>query len=345
MDNATRWNSVSLMLTRALNVKERIVNFVRLHKGDPTKYHPQQDKLTNNDWKFLECLHDLLENFYVATMTTQGSEQLLDHWFTTIHWLMNEVDRCRQLGDDYRFDDSLITGLASSWLKLEKYYKLADEMPLYYASIVLNPTLKMRYFKQIWQTEETEPWVSLVEEKVKAIWRTQYKKSHLKRSYSTMVRPADSAFQRLSHAKRIQCNTAASEVDQLDAYLSIDRVQYDKDAYNGVEYDVLGYWMERRDAQPELAQFAFDVFAIPVMSDDNGRSFSSGRDMVTYRRTRSKGDIIEACQCLKSWLPLPKGRRHENGNIESVFDEEDGIQDAPATATPENGPGIENLPN
>ena len=44
MDNATRWNSVYRMLTRALNVRERLTKFVREHQPentlDPDKYRP-----------------------------------------------------------------------------------------------------------------------------------------------------------------------------------------------------------------------------------------------------------------------------------------------------------------
>jgi hypothetical protein len=38
MDNATRWNSVYRMLNRALDVKERLVKFVREHRPDSTRY-------------------------------------------------------------------------------------------------------------------------------------------------------------------------------------------------------------------------------------------------------------------------------------------------------------------
>jgi hypothetical protein len=61
---------------------------------------------------------------------------------------------------------------------------------------------------------------------------------------------------------------------------------------------------------------AYDVFLIPLMSDSNERSFSSGRDLITYRRTRLRSDIIEACQCLKSWY----------GRQEDVFDNENEIE-------------------
>ena len=60
---------------------------------------------------------------------------------------------------------------------------------------------------------------------------------------------------------------------------------------------------------------AFDVFSIPLMSDNNERSFIAGRDMITYRRTRLRSDIIEACQCLKQWY----------GSDDEVFDNEEVI--------------------
>jgi hypothetical protein len=60
---------------------------------------------------------------------------------------------------------------------------------------------------------------------------------------------------------------------------------------------------------------AFNVLSIPLMSDCNERSFSAGRNMITYRRTRLQSDIIKACQCLKSWY----------GQQEEIFDDEDAL--------------------
>jgi hypothetical protein len=40
---------------------------------------------------------------------------------------------------------------------------------------------------------------------------------------------------------------------------------------------------------------AYDVFLIPLISDSNERSFSLGRNMITYRRTSLLSDIIKAC--------------------------------------------------
>ena len=55
---------------------------------------------------------------------------------------------------------------------------------------------------------------------------------------------------------------------------------------------------------------------MPLMSDNNERSFNAGRDIITYRYTRLKSDIIEAYQCLKSWC----------GVDDEIFDNEEAIE-------------------
>jgi hypothetical protein len=160
------------------------------------------------------------------------------------------------------------------------------------------------------------PWISVVEEKVKTMWRTQYKPS-LQRTQAYLLRlyDEDNAFSRLSNAKRLRLEGLPKEVDSLNRYLSSDPESL---ALNdsGKSFDVIGWWQQHRYTYLGLAQMAFDVFSIPLMSDSNERSFSSGRNMITYRRTSLQSDIIEACQCLRSWY-----RRQEG-----VFDSENEIE-------------------
>jgi hypothetical protein len=37
---------------------------------------------------------------------------------------------------------------------------------------------------------------------------------------------------------------------------------------------------------------AFDYLSVPLMSDNPERSFSAGRDMITYRRSQLSSDIV-----------------------------------------------------
>ena len=46
---------------------------------------------------------------------------------------------------------------------------------------------------------------------------------------------------------------------------------------------------------------ALDLLAIPAMSSEVERVFSSTGMMVTDRRNRLKEDVIEAVECMKSW--------------------------------------------
>jgi hypothetical protein len=58
------------------------------------------------------------------------------------------------------------------------------------------------------------------------------------------------------------------------------------------------------------------------MSDAPERSFSAGRDLITYRRRCLHDDIIEACACLRSWYGNPESQEtvfYEEKEIETDF--------------------------
>jgi hypothetical protein len=252
-------------------------------------------------------------------MLAQGHKAWLSDWFILLHELLNDVDRWKQDAIETYNDEYLSTCLTASWNKIERYYKGVDKTPVYYAAIILNPTLKLHKLRDLWQTKETEPWVSLVEEKVRAIWRAHYKPPYYARTQRSNDDDDGSAYARYSSAKRLRLDAPSERLDSFEAYLSIDPEPYDKHD-SGEAFDVIAWWLQRRYTYPGLAQFAFDVFSTPLMSDDNERSFSSGRDMITYRRTKLQSDVIEACQCLKSWIGPPKDAK------EPVFDDDEVIE-------------------
>ena len=65
------------------------------------------------------------------------------------------------------------------------------------------------------------------------------------------------------------------------------------------------------------------------MYDDCERSFSSGRDLVTYRCSNLLSDNIEACELLRNWYGKPRlsRQRDEHGNDHRVppFDDEEQV--------------------
>lgn len=118
-------------------------------------------------------------------------------------------------------------------------------------------------------------------------------------------------------------NTPVEEVNHFDQYFATDPFYWDHIDQGGKQFHLRSYWIERRLTQPELAQFAGDTITIPMMSDDDERSFCSARDMVTSRRTCLMPDIIEASQCLKNCLSQLMAKKHNDGSIEQPFDGEE----------------------
>lgn len=108
-------------------------------------------------------MHICLETFYAATMMVQGHAAVLTDWFTTMHHLFTEIYNWKLEAEEILNDMYLTTSLTSAWNKVEKYYKLADETPVYYAAVVLDPRLKMHYFRSIWTTAEETTWINSVE--------------------------------------------------------------------------------------------------------------------------------------------------------------------------------------
>lgn len=142
---------------------------------------------------------------------------------------MDVIDAWKQEAIDLMEDEHIAACLTASWNKIEKYYILVDSSPVYYAAIMLNPTRKMQWFRQNWATEAKLPWIAIVKEKVKGIWRSQYKSSSSATTTTTTTTARtppskdETAFDRLRAAKRIKLDlSTSSAADAFDEYLSSD---------------------------------------------------------------------------------------------------------------------------
>src|SRR5436305_14192173 len=55
------------------------------------------------------------------------------------------------------------------------------------------------------------------------------------------------------------------------------------------------------DDFPTLFQYALDPLSYLVMSTECERAFNSIKKLITPERNQLEEDIIEACECLKTW--------------------------------------------
>jgi len=348
-DNDTRWNSFYLAISRALEVKDRLDMFCKKHKPDPRSGALTNDLLTHTHWYHLSRLRDCLNMFHIATLEAEGNGAFFYDWFPQLSWLLDELDNWRvDFADEAAKDPTFATlseAAQHAWLKCEKYYKLTDDTPFPYAAVILNPTMKKQWFVDRWAsgTAEQRAWISQVEEQVRQHWLQFYKHKGrpIRPSPPSPGRAVPSAAsdelrERLRVYKRVKlgCEALPEDVDDFEEYLRTNLTPH------SATFDPIKYWLHRRQATPQLAMFALDCLAIPSMSDDCERSFSSGRDLIHYKRSRLLCDVIEACTCLRDWYGKPSAKRARAGKVDEsgkevaseqsyeYFDCEEQVQDA-----------------
>lgn len=260
-------------------------------------------------------------------MVEGNNTGLADH-FQTLDWLLLELEKSKnkflQLQADKprspqaRNFHYLASCAEEAWQKAEKYYNKADETAAYYAAIVLNPTLKMQWFTLEWGSHKVKKeWISTVEQAVRELW-VEYKGKGKRQPSSSAdhlpqpapLQPKDKTYTSARNHKRLKITHEADiaakvqEVDPFDDYISTNCILLKQDE----QFDAIQYWYNRLTTQPELAQFALDILAIPPMSDDCERLFSSAKILLEDRRSRLRMDIIEANECLRhSYGPPQKG--------------------------------------
>ena len=68
-----------------------------------------------------------------------------------------------------------------------------------------------------------------------------------------------------------------------------------------VPIDLVEWWWNNQGNFPILFQDALDKLAIPAMSAECERVFSSARKIIIPKRNRLGDEIIKAGKCLKAW--------------------------------------------
>ncbi|KAG7413394.1 putative AC transposase [Fusarium oxysporum f. sp. raphani] len=340
---STRWNSYFLSIGRALNVKERIQLFCDQYEPPQSDRDVLDQRLSPRQWDELGHLHDQLETFYEATVMNEGRRWTLADHFQSLDWLMDEIHLARrkfeQLAEDAlrkrgpnrqdkhdEFDDYnwLAAAVEVAWQKCEKYYNKADESPAYYAAISLNPSLKNQWYYQVWNgSDDKRAWIQAAVRAVKELWVDEYKgkfahgapvPTHVFKS----PEPKEKSFTSVRNHKRLKLRHfdphSSPELpltDHYNEFITTDVIGLNDDE----EFDPIQYWNERYHSQTNLARMALDVLALPPMSDECERLFSSAKLLLTDHRSRLWMDVIEASECLRAWYGRPEQKAFEDSAI------------------------------
>jgi len=152
---------------------------------------------------------------------------------------------------------------------------------------------------------------------VEELWLEEYKDKYSTPTTATPPTPISfvqgETFGGLKNHEQIK-SVFRSKLDAYQAYIKSNLKEVT---------DPLAYWNSLYLSQPDLARFALDMLAIPLMSAECERVFSSAKHLITDSRNRLKADIIEANECLKSWFGRPEPGAFDKGD-DSDIDEQEG---------------------
>lgn len=301
-DNATKWNSAHDMIERGLRLRRRIDLFCFERYDDSLA----ADCLSNDDWQTLTNLYKILLPFKDETMRLQGRgiTGLYGTAWEVLPTIYKLLKHTRGKQSEYLAtamsaysnpeDHHIYHSLTICIKKLEKYQDLLFQSPIYVVATVMNPTKKWAWFDQ-----RRPDYKEAAEVQVQQLWEEFYKDRYT-------LPLSDQALMNnpLSDDEDNDCldDEPFNKRDSYTQYCQASRVPNQQ-----CKQKELAEWWKTHP-QGEVSQLAWDTLAIPAMSAECERIFSSASRLVTSLRGSLQDDVIEANECLKSWYTQEIGK-------------------------------------
>lgn len=340
-DNDTRWNSLFAMIDRALLLRAALEDYTAYHsakyheycrvydlnyghkKRKPRKKDPPEivvDQLSNDDWHILQQYKLILRPLAAATIKLQGQVGRHGHMWEVLPVLQQLLEHFERMKEHYvsQESDELIAlpttaqeqpqefhfkaNINLAWAKINRYYELTDQSPVYVAAVVLHPRFNWSWAERHWS--DRKDWIASAHQQLLALWK-QYcdrpspftdepspKPSSPKRKKQKRRKNEDvDLFADFGYSSEEE---QAPVADQWEEYVAI--------ASDHTITDPYAYWWTKRFRWPQLTVLALDILTVAPMSDEPERKFSDTGLMVTDRRNCLLGDTINATMSLKSWM-------------------------------------------
>jgi hypothetical protein len=291
-DGGIRWNSAYMMTDRAIVLRRALDTYCRESENTAIT----ADTLTQGDWADLTKIKAILEPLFLITKDLEGCladtnhEGLLYQVVLELYGIYSHLKSCFVEYEHAPDDNFIRTCLQAALAKIKKYLDLMKIAPAWTAAVVLHPRYKWRPFSEIYDGDI--PGLAAVKRVVKQIWEQNYK---LSEAESAAQPPPTSRTRRFEHSAfhSVIHSHMDDYQDEYQKYVSEKPDDID---------DPVQWWKDHERTYPQLSKFALDMLAIPAMSTECERVFSKAGYTLSPRRSRLGSDILEAGECLKSWL-------------------------------------------
>ena len=215
-----------------------------------------------------------------------------------MEWLLQHLEDSK-LQHEHDEEPYLRIGCNLGWMKLDKYYTLTEDSPVYLASLVLHPAFRWPSVESQWA--DHPDWLERGKIAVRELWE-EYRKLPVEQDtipeQPTAARKTTDLDDFMASVRKLSTHRAPSAPPTRDEYAEWLSTS---DPGDCLVDNPIQYWLLRRRQYPLLSRMAIDLFSVPAMSSEPERIFSLAGQMVTPPRKRLQADIVGAARCISWW--------------------------------------------
>jgi len=302
LDVAPRWSSTHDMGQQYIYLSKPVDRFL----DDCGLKHL---KLTTSEFEMAELLVVFLMPFKRCTKRFEcnADEPEIDYVFFAYDSLFNHIEDVKTALEGATALAALpsapymLDALCNMEEKFKIYYKKTELPTVYGDSMILNPRCKLSIF-------ETETWSDEDSKKYSDGCRQRFLEGYHNADHHDRAATHPSSSSASSSHKRpgMSAFNGDDEFQQTLLQRSAKRLRTDYDRYLDTPNDVwakaLPWWRAHHSTFPDLAPMARDNLAVPASGCAVERQFSISGRIVSWERSRLKGETISDLMMFKAGL-------------------------------------------
>ena len=229
---------------------------------------------SEQDWNILKEVEALLQRFDRATQHISMSRHAtISSVVPMYNWIIETLQAYIRTSEN----EALKNASKFALEKICKYNPTPESRPNLFLATILNPSLKLSYFK-----EHPEFYGPRMLKQLKDLAISAFKKccTNHEPGGNNVASPEQPADEFLAHLnKRRKTDKAESEMSE---YLTAPHLR--------AEVDTLKWWELNQNVYPKSTKMALDIFGIQPSSVPMEMEFSGGADLITPKRCRLKSE-------------------------------------------------------
>ena len=149
-----------------------------------------ENQLFDKDWEVIEIFAQILTYYEATIKMLEGDGQIRQRergWTGSygniwdviqgFEFLLEQLEHFKDIAKDLPDPEHLRININLGWQKLNEYYEILNETPIYYTSLALHPAYRWKWFERNWA--ERPEWIDETKKIVHDVWYFEYTEATL----------------------------------------------------------------------------------------------------------------------------------------------------------------------